>query len=293
MLMEALTSLCQAVERFVDSAAEGGQRMIGVVDPVGIPRRSAREDQSGSATRSAECSPRRNSDWTGHQEPARQEREGDIGMIGERRRALESSEYVRGGQGSLERYGGLPRVVLLAPEGGQLINIGIGRGFVFSVISQKTAARYAVHRSKLPAPVMMAGPAGQQVRATEHCTMAFPQEKAVGGKLIIYAFVVDTLEELYEMPDGGLQRWQMQLGEEDEGYLRWLRVAQPGDRPFCELSLEEVTLDPERVSRSMWKFLVCKGWQMTETVWLTAVRAWNMPDAATRLGLMERPNEVP
>ncbi len=60
-------------------------------------------------------------------------------MMGERRRALEDSEYVRGGQGSLERYGGLPRVVLLTPEGGQLINIGIGRGFVFSVISQKTA----------------------------------------------------------------------------------------------------------------------------------------------------------
>jgi hypothetical protein len=36
---------------------------------------------------------------------------------------------------------------------------------------------------------------------------------------------------------------------------------------------------------------------MTETVWLTAVRAWNMPvsrlsaNAATRLGLTERPND--
>jgi hypothetical protein len=47
--------------------------------------------------------------------------------------------------------------------------------------------------------------------------MAFPQEKAVGGKLIIYAFVVETLEEYYETPGDGLQRWQMQLGEEDEG----------------------------------------------------------------------------
>ena len=69
----------------------------------------------------------------------------------------------------------------------------------------------------------------------------------------------------------------MQLGEEDEGYLQWLRVAHPGDRPYCELTLGEVTLDPERVSRSTWKFLVCKGRQKTETVWLTAVRAWNMP----------------
>jgi hypothetical protein len=69
--------------------------------------------------------------------------------------------------------------------------------------------------------------------------------------------------------------------------------AQPGDRPYCE----QVTLDLERVSRSTWKFLVRKGRQMTETVWLTAVRAWNMPvlrlsaDAATRLGLTERPND--
>jgi hypothetical protein len=83
--MEALTSLCQAGERFVDSAAEGGQRRIGVVDPVGIPRKSAREGRSRSATRGVECTPRRNSDWTGRQEPARQEGEDGIGMIGERR----------------------------------------------------------------------------------------------------------------------------------------------------------------------------------------------------------------
>jgi hypothetical protein len=76
-----------------------------------------------------------------------------------------------------------------------------------------------------------------------------------------------------------------------------LRVAQPGVCPCCELTLENVTLSPERVSWSTWKFLLCKGWQMTETVWLTAARAWNMPvsrisaDAATRLGLTERPNE--
>jgi hypothetical protein len=95
--------------------------------------------------------------------------------------------------------------------------------------------------------------------------------------MIIYAYVVDTLEECYETPGEGLQRWQMQLGEDDEGYLRWLRVAQPGDRPHYELTLEDVTLDPERVSQSTWKFLVCKGRQMTETVWLTAARAWNMP----------------
>ncbi len=169
------------------------------------------EPTAGDAGRT----PGKNSEWMKRQGPAGQEREGDIGMMGERRRALEDSEYVRGGQGSLERYGGIPRVVLLTPEGGQLINIGIGRGFAFSVISQKTAARYPVHRYKLPAPVMVAGPANQQVRATEHCTLAFSQKRAMDGMLIIYAYVVDTLEELYETPYGGLERWHMQLGEKD------------------------------------------------------------------------------
>jgi hypothetical protein len=177
-LVGALTSLCQAGERFVDSATESRQQMVGVTDPAVILRRSVRRDRSRSAVRSVKCAPREDSGRTGRQEPAGQEREDGIGMVGERRRALESSESARGDQGSLERYGGLPRVVLLTPEGGQLINKGIGRGFVFSVISQKTAVRYAMHSSKLPAPVMVAGPAGQQVRATEHCTMAFPQEKA-------------------------------------------------------------------------------------------------------------------
>ncbi len=139
-LMEALTSLCQAGERFVDSTVENGQRMIGMTDPTVIPRRSARRDRSRSATRGMECAPRRDSGWTGRQEPAMQEGKDSADEIGERRRALESSEYIRGNQGSIERYSGLQRVVLLTPEGGQLINLGIGRGFVFSVVSQKTAA---------------------------------------------------------------------------------------------------------------------------------------------------------
>jgi hypothetical protein len=174
-LMEALTSLCQAGERFVDSVAENGQRMIGVADLTVIPRRSVRGDRSRSVVRGVECAPRKDSGWTGRQEPARQDGEDGADEIGERRRALESSEYARGSQGSLERYGGLPRVVLLTPEGGQLINIGIGRGFVFSVISQKTAARYAVHRSKLPAPIMVAGPTTS--RWTRRSTAPWPSPK--------------------------------------------------------------------------------------------------------------------
>jgi hypothetical protein len=84
---------------------------------------------------------------------------------------------------------------------------------------------------------------------------------------------------------------------DDDRYLQWLWVSQPGDRPHYELTLKSVTLDPERVSWFTWKFLMCKGWQMTETVWLNAALAWNMPvsrisaDAATRLGLTKRSND--
>ncbi len=113
-------------------------------------------------------------------------------------------------------------MVVLTPDGGQLINMGIGRGFEFSVVGQKTAARYAVDQRKLQAPIMLEGPSGVPTRATELHTIVFPQEKAVGGKMVIYAYVVVALEEYYEMPYGGLQRWQMQLGEDDDGFLRWL-----------------------------------------------------------------------
>ncbi len=96
--------------------------------------------------------------------------------MGERRRTLESDEYARGGRGVLEKYGGLPRVVILTPKGGQLINMGIGRGYEFSVISQETATRYAMHRSKLPEPLMLTGPAGRQARATERCEHCIKSE---------------------------------------------------------------------------------------------------------------------
>jgi hypothetical protein len=164
-LLEALTSLCQAGERFVDSAAVSGRRMVRAGYPTEIrvqrPRMIRRESTMSGTSRT----PGRNSEWMERQGLAGQERKDDIGVMGERRRTLESNEYARGGQGNLEKYGGLPRVVILTPEGGQLINMGIGRGYEFSIISQETAARYAMHRSKLPEPLMLTGPAGQQVRA--------------------------------------------------------------------------------------------------------------------------------
>jgi hypothetical protein len=139
------------------------------------------------ATRGVEHMSRRDGSRMTRREPAVRDGEDSADEDGERRRALKSSEYAHGNQGSLERCGGLQRVVVLTPDGGQLINMGIGRGFMFSVVSQKTAARYTVDRSKLQTPIMVDGQSNQQVRATELCTIAFPQEKAVGGKMIIYA----------------------------------------------------------------------------------------------------------
>jgi hypothetical protein len=66
-----------------------------------------------------------------------------------------------------------------------------------------------------------------------------------------------------------------------------LQVARPGDRRWDEMTLERVVLSSIRASRSTWKFLVCKGPQMTETVWLSVASA----KAATKLGLTARPNE--
>ncbi len=74
-LMEALTSLCQAGERFVDSAARGDQRMLGVENPAEIPRWSAQMVRSGTVNGNLSCTPGRNSDWMERQEPTRRERE--------------------------------------------------------------------------------------------------------------------------------------------------------------------------------------------------------------------------
>ncbi len=146
-LLEALTSLCQAGERFVDSAAVSSQRTMRAGRPTEVRVQRPRMIQSRPTMGGMSCMPGRNSEWMECQGLATQGRESDIGAMDERRRALESNEFACGGQGSLERYGGLPRVVILTPEGGQLINMGIGRGYVFTVIGQEAAARYAMHRS--------------------------------------------------------------------------------------------------------------------------------------------------
>jgi hypothetical protein len=166
----------------MDSAGESRRRMIETAYPTAVPEENTRGERGKSATRGMEHAPRREGSRMTRREPAVQDEEDSANEDGERRRALESSEYAHSNQGSLERCGGLQRVVVLTPDGGQLINMGIGRGFVFSVVSKRTAARYAVDRSKLQTPIMLDRPSNQQVNATELCTIAFPQEKAVGGE---------------------------------------------------------------------------------------------------------------
>ncbi len=84
-LMEALTSLCQAGERFVDSAAVSSRRIAGAEDPAEIRAQRPRMIQSESTTSGTDRTPGRNSEWMKRQGLAGQEREDDIGAMGERR----------------------------------------------------------------------------------------------------------------------------------------------------------------------------------------------------------------
>ncbi len=101
-LLEALTSLCQAGERFVDSAAMSGRRIVRVGSPAEVRAQRPRMIQGGLATGGTGCTPGRNSEWMEHREFPDQKREKGIEVMGEKRRALEGNEYARGGQGNLE-----------------------------------------------------------------------------------------------------------------------------------------------------------------------------------------------
>jgi hypothetical protein len=64
--------------------------------------------QSESTMSGTGRTPGRNSERMERQGLAGQERKDDIRVMGERNWTLESDEYARGGQGNLEKYGGLP-----------------------------------------------------------------------------------------------------------------------------------------------------------------------------------------
>jgi len=95
-LLEALTSLCQAGERFMDSAGESGRQMIEAVDSTTAPRENTRREWGRSATRDVEHTSRRGGSRTARRELAVRDREDSADEDGERRRALESSEYALG-----------------------------------------------------------------------------------------------------------------------------------------------------------------------------------------------------
>jgi hypothetical protein len=74
-LLEALTSLCQAGERFVDSAALSGRRAMRVENPAETRAQRPRIIQGGSAMEGTGCTPGRNSEWMEHRRLPDQKRE--------------------------------------------------------------------------------------------------------------------------------------------------------------------------------------------------------------------------
>ncbi len=90
-LLEALTSLCQAGERLADSAIEGGPRARRG-RPTEVRMQRPRMIQNGPRMDGTSCTPGRNSEWMESQGLAARGREGGIGAMGERRRALENDE---------------------------------------------------------------------------------------------------------------------------------------------------------------------------------------------------------
>jgi hypothetical protein len=82
------------------------------------------------------CVPGRDGSKSADSRPAVQGNVDDADSGGEDRRGTESGTRAWGRGGSPKECEGLRRVVVLTPEGGQLINVGIGGGFEFSVVSQ-------------------------------------------------------------------------------------------------------------------------------------------------------------
>jgi hypothetical protein len=73
-------------------------------------------------------------------------------------------------------------VVVLTPEGGQLIGVRAYGGSELTVVSQVAAVQYGIDRAKLQTPLKLEGPSGTPTRATEICTVVFPLEGSLGGR---------------------------------------------------------------------------------------------------------------
>ncbi len=84
-LLEALTSLCRAGERFAGSARESGRQMIETADPTAVPRGNAHGERGRSAARSVERTSRRSGSRTARRELTVQDGEDSADEVGERR----------------------------------------------------------------------------------------------------------------------------------------------------------------------------------------------------------------
>jgi hypothetical protein len=78
-------------------------------------------------------------------------------------------------------------MVVLTPEGGQIIGVRTYENLELTIVSQATAVRCGVDRATLQMPLMLKGPTGTPTRATEICTLVFPLEGSQARKLEVHA----------------------------------------------------------------------------------------------------------
>jgi hypothetical protein len=233
--------------------------MAGPISSVEASEEAAPEDWDGLEARDRGRVPRRGGIQVASPVSAVRGTTGNAVRGGEVHRKVASGDRAAVRTGVRDESEGRQNVVVLRPEGSQVIGLRAYEDSEVTIISRAAAARCGTDRVELLTPLMLEGPAGTQTCATEICTIVFPLEGSQGRKLEIHALVVDTLEEYYGVPQGSMWKWQMQLGIEEDKILPWLQVAQPGDRHWGKMTLERVTLSPGGASRSTWKFLVCKG----------------------------------
>jgi hypothetical protein len=127
-LLEALSLLCQTGEKFMRCMGESQQWMIEAADPALAPGGGAHRERGRPAMLGMGCVTRRDGSKGAGSRPAVQGDEDGADSGGKDRRGTESGTRARGRGGSPKECEGLRRVVVLTPEGGQLINMGIGGG---------------------------------------------------------------------------------------------------------------------------------------------------------------------
>ncbi len=89
----------------MDSAGKSRRRMIETADSTAVSTENTRGERGRSANRGVEHTSRRGGSRMARRELAMRDGEDSADEDGDMRRALESSEYAHGNQGSLERCG--------------------------------------------------------------------------------------------------------------------------------------------------------------------------------------------